>query len=105
VYSELEEGRYEASGISSESVFRTYIENINPIPLTDELLLRCRCEKVDNAGNYILCSMKKRGEMSISIYDTHLTVENKIVIPYIQYLHQLQNFYFALTGKELDINS
>ena len=36
-YSEIEYPKYEASGISSEAVFRTYVENLNPIPLTDRL--------------------------------------------------------------------
>lgn len=40
-YSEIEYPRYEASGISTEAVFRTYIENLSPIPLTEELLLKC----------------------------------------------------------------
>lgn len=44
-YSEIEEDRYEASGISSEAVFRTYIDNLNPIPLTEELILKCGFEK------------------------------------------------------------
>lgn len=44
-YSEIEYPKYEASGISSEAVFRTYVENLNPIPLTEELLLKCGFEK------------------------------------------------------------
>ena len=44
-YSEIEYPKYEASGISSEAVFRIYVENLNPIPLTEELLLKCGFEK------------------------------------------------------------
>lgn len=45
-YSEIEYPRYEASGISSEAVFRTYVENLNPILLTEELILKCGFENI-----------------------------------------------------------
>ena len=40
-YSEIEYPRYEASGRSSEAVFRTYVDNLKPILLTAQLLLNC----------------------------------------------------------------
>lgn len=51
-------------------------ESIQPIPLTNEIRKK--------AGDFV--------DFSANHYD------------HIQYVHQLQNLYFALTGEELNIN-
>lgn len=71
-----------------------------PIPLTEEILLKCGFEFFDNErifngfviedfhnGNYYFTS----GE-GIKLHEKH-----------IEYLHQLQNLYFSLTGEELNV--
>lgn len=77
-----------------------YIENCEPIPLTEEWLVKCGfiehhdCYVKDFiVGLYIIYS-KKRKEF---VYD----INGMDVDCNIQYLHQLQNLYFALTGEEL----
>ena len=71
-----------------------------PIPLTEEILLKCGFEFFDNErifnnfviedfhnGNYYFTA----GE-GIKLHEKH-----------IEYLHQLQNLYFSLTGEELNV--
>lgn len=75
-------------------------EDIEPIPLTEEILLKCGFEFFDNErifnnfviedfhnGNYYFTA----GE-GIKLHEKH-----------IEYLHQLQNLYFSLTGEELNV--
>lgn len=80
--------------------------NIQPIPLTEEILLKCgfvlgmRLEDFVK-GKYRFVEIKggiTYGEFSESgVF--YFNTKTKI-----QYLHQLQNLYFALTGQELEVN-
>lgn len=71
---------------------------IRPIPLTEEWLLKFGFEKsgdhynkwVDDVRAFILLN-------DFTLCDIDLKVE-------IKYVHQLQNLYFALTGKEITNN-
>lgn len=95
-YSEIEDSRYEASGISSEAVFRTYVENLNPIPLTEELLLKC--------------GFKKHKWGIVTYYNPLLELDVDFHLKGVDYniqlksLHQLQNLYFDLSSQELELN-
>lgn len=108
VYS-LQIGEYvQISSIDSEFVTlkahvmfdHVYADMIEPIPLTEEILLKCGFDKFLKG---IKCS---------DIYDTYrlgfFQIENHYGIYVfhgveIKHLHQLQNLYFALTGEELKI--
>jgi len=75
------------------------IGNLEPITLTEEWLLRFGFERNDN---YKIKEFV-RGDMIIYTYNKvnkevyyGICVEVKI-----KYIHQLQNLYFALTGREL----
>jgi len=80
------------------------IEEYNPIPLTEEILLKCGFEKTKynfyikryNSKHYLLTNFNK-GYTEMCV--------NKICggQAVTKYLHQLQNLYFALTGEELEI--
>ena len=67
--------------------------NAEPIPLTEEWLIRLGfkifCK--DFYLNGIIIHTRKRGYVL------------RKSVPIIQYVHQLQNLYFALTGEELTI--
>ncbi len=75
------------------------------IPLTEEILLKCGFEKLTtksegyNASSY---SYRRGSSLIVCLYDGILSVsfwqgnEKK-------YLHELQNFFFTLTGEELEI--
>ncbi|WP_301704076.1 hypothetical protein [uncultured Parabacteroides sp.] len=119
-YSEIEYPRYEASGISSGAVFRTYVENLNPIPLTEELLLKCGFEKVLGQQLFGFPQenfYRKFYEIKTSKCPLVMIKENGYLchvvssdgefgcsfIP-ILYIHQFQNLYYSLSGKELEVN-
>ncbi len=66
-----------------------------PIPLTYEILEKC--------GFECLCSKWKNGHIELLVnlngYDFFYGGFTKL-----EYLHQLQNLYFALTTEELEVN-
>ena len=96
-----------------------------PIPLTEEIFLKCGFEKVKNKDKeglreYIghtvqkaryaifdtdifITKVDKRGLLWRNIDCDFMVLFYHKSIP-IKYLHQLQNLYFALTGEELEIN-
>lgn len=71
--------------------------NIEPILLTEEWLLSMGFisnpyqDRYENVVIHVECN-KTRGV-------TELWIDK---MPHIKYLHELQNLYFALTGKELE---
>jgi hypothetical protein len=97
------------SGISYGDVYssklgETPLARIKPIPLTEEWLVKFGFEKFKNPNNtpnwiwfinkhsWVLQSFEKQNEF----YQLN-------GIKPINYIHQLQNLYFALTGEELNI--
>lgn len=79
-------------------------ENLKAILLTEELLLKCGFKKRDRGIGWDKFIM---GDIEITLAPT-----NKGKIPayhikgeyvFIQALHKLQNLYFALTNKELEV--
>lgn len=80
----------------------TDFDIIQPIPLTEEWLMKLGFFKYNNAwvlkeptGNML--------DFGFSVWEdmTYNTAELK---PPLDYVHQLQNLYFALTGEELRTN-
>lgn len=73
-------------------------KSIKPIPLTEELLLKCGFEisKYFKKTFFSNCIYVYKQD-SFFWYDT---LNDSIEI---KFLHQLQNLYFILTGKELEI--
>lgn len=71
--------------------------DIKPIPLTEELLLECGFEVEYTNGGFLRWQKGK-----FKLLDRRLPYPmNDIHTEYILYLHQLQNIYYYLTGKEL----
>lgn len=94
----------------SDKVIETIsLKSINPIPLTEEILLKCGFEAKSIYDNFILNGIEIMSTIRIistnerkSFYlDGNIPDFIKIKI---ESLHQLQNIYFALTGEELEIN-
>jgi hypothetical protein len=79
------------------------LEDIEPIPITLEILGKCGFD-----GSNFKRRFNKVGETSLTMYfeNDKLSIEDfdwyKEDMPNIKYLHQLQNLYFALTGEELN---
>lgn len=70
----------------------------SPIPLTPEILEKCGFVKYEP-----MMYRLKEGWHWIAVDTNSLYINGKQVV-LIEYLHQLQNLYFALTGEELTIN-
>jgi|SRR5690606_18891832 len=85
---------------------------VDPIPLTEEILLKCGFERKSyttkgveieviyyKIGNIVVYLMRDFFEIEITTssgqFNLHKTFPKK--------LHQLQNLYFALTGEELEV--
>jgi hypothetical protein len=94
---------YETSGVFKSSFLA---ENFSPIPLTEEWLVRFGLEKrePDDDYNYwgilnftVLYGRTMDRDFSFFLNGYHNDCN-------IQYVHQLQNLYFALTGEELTLD-
>jgi len=73
--------------------FKNTLTEIKPIPLTEEWLIKlgAKKDKIDNT--YYLSQL----EIMLPNFFRYKTS----IISRIDYVHQLQNLYFALTGEEL----
>lgn len=74
---------------------------INPIPLTKELVLKCGFE--EEFGGIIYYNRNRGIEFNFS-NEWCMASIGEYEITSVKYLHQLQNLYFALTGEDLEIN-
>lgn len=92
------------------SINVSYLSDLEPIPLTPEILEKCRFEKDKNSYRIAVCYLKalyltyddERGfyigglvSMFVKPYDFFITKR------YFKYLHEVQNLYAALSGEEL----
>jgi len=79
------------------------INSVKPIPLTEEWLLRFGFEltetNYDGGHHYWIWDFS--GILLTTPYEDDSVVE--LGDAKFKYVHQLQNLYFALTGKELEI--
>ena len=88
-----------------------YSSRIQPIQLTEEILLKCGFEKDDSGvdisdQDYYEWYQKEFpviGVLCQSSDKSYIFDENTDTIRIVS-LHQLQNLYFAVTGTELEIN-
>lgn len=93
------------------------IERIKPIPLTEEIILKLGFKENNNKWfeiNYFTNCNEYPEKMGIlinwvsgrcALLDTDDGQQPVMTAKMIQYLHQLQNLYFALAGEELDITN
>lgn len=77
------------------------IEDIFPVELTEDILLRCGARRLPHG--YFINKLKFTYEINELSQFVRFHYSGKVV--YIQYLHQLQNLYFAITNTELEITS
>lgn len=96
-----------------KSIDKSYVENelwskpineIHPIHLTEEILLKCGFEKTQfgYGDKYIDIECIGDGNYKLSIeFGDHVLGFGED----IKYIHKLQNIYFELTGKELDVSN
>tara|TARA_R110000823_G_scaffold313967_1_gene442182 strand:- start:502 stop:918 length:417 start_codon:yes stop_codon:yes gene_type:complete len=94
-----DEGEYNFTGVGYES--------IQPIPLTEEWAQKFKCEIVDGDVNDEWGGMKEyifNDFYELSFFNSQVYLHCFNMCEEVEYVHQLQNLYFALTGKELVIN-
>ena len=81
------------------------LSEIQPIPLTPEILEKCGFEKINSTYKeaetydyYLRPLYFDMANMSVKINSVYQDIK------FPEFLHQLQNLYFALTEEELTIN-
>jgi len=85
-------------------------ELIEPVPLTEELLMKFGFKKFDHEPNSEeeKCTEYCIGKLSIVDWGRGFIMSNSFSFELrvkLEYVHQLQNLYFALTGVELQLSS
>lgn len=98
--SEVEDGRYEATGVSGDSIFHTFTDNINPIPLTEERLIKLGAEKYTPDNTYKLDGIIIDLKLGIAMLDCG---QLNPLLGICKYIHQLQNIWFIRKNQELEI--
>jgi hypothetical protein len=90
---------------------RSLLPDLKPIPLTPEILEKCGFVPFVDSENIFeletdnnLCYLRKEDNGFRPAEPVDGDAEFITIGIKIQYLHQLQNLYFALTGEELQIN-
>jgi hypothetical protein len=82
------------------------IKDIDPIPLTDDILLKAGFKKKQSYFELIslttlrLHNYGEKGFLCELVNDIK-DLDRTVYLNTIKYLHQLQNLYFAITNKEL----
>jgi hypothetical protein len=93
----LEDKRCYVTSIGGDSTFMIG-GSWDPIPLTEEWLLKFGFEQV--GFNYYLNGFKIFFDSDSYFYGLR---DEGIMDKHLEYLHQLQNLYFALTNEELKL--
>lgn len=84
---------------------------VEGIPLTEEILLNCGFEKINHINGYSFYSFNRKSLKDMNAYmplyiylnPNYAKIANFTVQQNIEYVHQLQNLFFAINGKELNI--
>jgi hypothetical protein len=92
-------GILKIKGIKTESD----LSHIRPIKLTDKWLIDFGFEKTEWDNNNSFRKMVGNNDYTIVFYSNCICEIGDVIVKEIQYVHQLQNLYFALTGNELQI--
>ena len=83
------------------------IKDIEPIELTSDILQKCGFNKSKMDGydcHFIYTKYNGSQKFKITaLYDANFSVCALEDANCIKYLHQLQNLYFAICGKELEV--
>ena len=95
---------------NESDVFENTDKEIYPIPITKELIVKSLNSEIlgDDYSvklgdyRYIYFRINNDGYISIDFFNYDDNSENEICDG-IRYVHELQNLYHALTGKELEI--
>lgn len=91
-----------STGENNEQVGSEHsLEHIQPVPLTDDILKQCGFVYHQYFKFWQLITTGIRSEMNISPDYEVIDFMRKPVLKKLTSLHQLQNIYFMLKGREL----
>lgn len=82
------------------------IEDLKPIPLTEEWLLKFGWGKGEYDTEYVDNVSLKQECLSYNVGAKMFCIETNgdiMEIKHIRYVHQLQNIFYCLTGQELEL--
>jgi hypothetical protein len=86
----------------AESYYEEDVALFEPIPLSEDILLRLGFEKVKSDYEEAETYDFYLGIIYFNMANTSTKISGKYCLSFIpDYVHQLQNLYFALTGTEL----
>lgn len=94
--STLIEGKNNGQAVSEHN-----LDNIEPVPLTGDILRQCGFVYHDYFKFWQLITTGIRSEMNISPDYEVIDFMRKPILKKLTSLHQLQNIYFLLKGREL----
>jgi hypothetical protein len=80
------------------------LDNIEPVPLTDDIIKQCGFAFHDYFKFWQLITTGIRSEMNISPDYEVIDFMRKPILKRLTSLHQLQNIYYLLKGRELLFN-
>ena len=90
--------------IKTKEVIESKSFHFKPIPLTEEILLKCGFVQCENEYWYTNGFLDLSLPIGTFCINGSKNSEAVIRINPIKHLHQLQNLYFALTNEELTVN-
>lgn len=86
------------------------LEDVDSIPLTEEWLLKFSAEKIeDNGGTYYSLQIGNNLNLTINLEDKTPGIDlnwrayGSQLWSKVDYVHQLQNTFYFLTGEELEV--
>lgn len=80
-----------------------WCSHIEPIALTEDILLKCGFEKSDSFIGECLCCTINNCWIGLTFDNDCFNLVNPHYTNPIKYVHELQNLYFDLTKTELNI--
>ena len=79
------------------------INDIEPIPLTKEWLVKFGFEKPSYSWNGDIFHLSEWGQSPLN-WCVAMNKNGAMLVQKLKYVHQLQNLYYALTNQELTCN-
>jgi hypothetical protein len=89
--------------VNTENGQGMHYGEIDPIPLTEEWLLKFGFIKYIDEDKFIHKSLRYSDQFKLRDDGVLVFVSSEVYITDCKYIHQLQNLYFALTGEELTL--
>jgi len=94
-------GDFQINGHQIDMLERRVV-TYKPIPLTEEWLIKFGFELEGYYKKYPLYSVMQHDESELICIGS-INDSGNICCSNVKYVHQLQNLYFSLTGKELEL--